>query len=96
MYFAALLMSAPPVYSGKLGFEDVDLVEEEDDGRPQEPARVDDGFEEDEGLLHPVLETENGGRKEEEVDERDTAKEAHGIGGGRLDGVYGYVSTVQL
>lgn len=35
--------------------EEVDLVEEEDDGGAHEPARVDDGVEEDEGLHHAVL-----------------------------------------
>jgi hypothetical protein len=77
MYFAALLISGPAVYSGKyfssatcngaktrsqdgtnsgeaqtthLGqftFEDVDLVEEEDDRRAEEPPRVNNALKED-------------------------------------------------
>ena len=35
--------------------EQVDLVEEEDDRGPHEPARVADGVEERERFLHPVL-----------------------------------------
>lgn len=34
--------------------EEVDLVEEQDDGGPHEPARVADRVEECQGLLHPV------------------------------------------
>lgn len=39
----------------QLSLEQVDLVEEEDDGRPKEPARVDDRLEQDERLVHSVL-----------------------------------------
>ena len=39
----------------QLGFEHVDLVQEQDDGRPEEPSRVDDRFEQDERLRHAFL-----------------------------------------
>jgi len=35
----------------KLDSEEIDFVEEEDDGGFEEPARVGDGFEEDQGFL---------------------------------------------
>jgi hypothetical protein len=38
----------------QLLLETIDLVEEEDDGRLDEPSRVADGIEECEGLLHTV------------------------------------------
>lgn len=39
----------------QLLLEHVNLVQEQDDGCPQEPPRVDDRLEQDERLLHPVL-----------------------------------------
>ena len=39
----------------ELLLEHVDLVEEEDDGCPEEPPRVDHRLKQDEGFLHPVL-----------------------------------------
>lgn len=39
----------------KLALEDIDLVEKENDGRPEEPSRVSDGLKQDERLLHSIL-----------------------------------------
>ena len=39
----------------KLALEDVDLVEKENDGRPEEPSRVDDGIKQGERLGHSSL-----------------------------------------
>ena len=36
-------------------FEEIDLVEEEDDAGPHEPARVDHRIEQDQGFHHPIL-----------------------------------------
>jgi len=40
---------------GQLYLEHVDLGEEENYAGPQEPPTVDDGFKQDQALLHPVL-----------------------------------------
>ena len=42
-------------YLGKFALEDVDLVQEEDDRRAEEPPGVDNTLEEDERFGHPVL-----------------------------------------
>lgn len=39
---------------GQLLLEAVDFVKEEDDGRLDEPARIADGVEEGQGLLHAI------------------------------------------
>ena len=46
---------------GQLGLEDVDLVEEQDHTRPQEPPRVDHRLKQDERFLHPVLDEQGDG-----------------------------------
>jgi hypothetical protein len=81
MYFAALLMSAPPSHVSnkpkkqpttvtltsvlwevvderdlwQLLLKDINLVQEQDDRCPQEPARVDNRLEQHQRLLHTVL-----------------------------------------
>ena len=49
---------------GQLGLEDVDLVEEQDHTRPQEPPRVDHRLKQDERFLHPVLRERRDGGEE--------------------------------
>jgi hypothetical protein len=43
-------------YLRQLRFEDVNLVEEEDDRGPEEPPRVNNGIKENQRLFHSVLE----------------------------------------
>lgn len=38
-------------------FEDINLVQKQDDGCPTEPSRVNDGLEQNQALLHAVLHT---------------------------------------
>lgn len=43
------------MYLGKLDFEDVNLVEEQDDRRAKEPSRINDRLEQEQRLCHSIL-----------------------------------------